>query len=137
MWRLFVFIRDEFYGETMNVFRTDHRNIYYVPQSVAYFCVGCGELWVRLVVEDQAKTLWQIKVIPCDKCGIGRVWHDYGMNDSLTNALPQKLLAREFLLAHDNPEYYFSHPHALRRHIAEHDRVSLVSRAAFEKLLEF
>lgn len=137
-WKLQVFIHGEYFGETVNAPGTTPAPRFekVIPQSVAYFCVDCGEVWARLVVDDSA-TIWQIKTLPCSKCGIGRIWHDYGMSDLLTGALPKKLLMREFALAFDDPAFYFERPHALRRHITASQHSTLVSRSAVDKLLEF
>lgn len=131
MWRLTAFVRDAFLGETVNVFRTNHKGERFIPQSVAYFCIDCGDIWARLIVHD-TKTIWQVKTLPCEQCGIGRV--DWSLSDLMQAALPQQLLAREFLLAHSEPQFYFDTPHALRRFMTQAETSNALAYALIDSL---
>lgn len=36
----------------------------YAPESLAFFCQTCGELWARVLVEG-SETNWRVEVAPC------------------------------------------------------------------------
>lgn len=37
------------------------------PESVAYFCATCGEIWARVLVEGSASARWLIEQSPCER----------------------------------------------------------------------
>ncbi len=112
-------IHEEFFGQTRNAPRPHVdplRDDKFIPASLAFFCPGCGDVWARFMIDDGLGTLWTSHNRPCAKCGIGSVWQDAPFFAPLMAAMPLKVVAREFLLAMDEPSLYFRN-HLLRRHV--------------------
>lgn len=66
-------------------------------QSVAYFCMECGEVWARRSIFPSSG--WQVAKTVCLKCGDGRLLLDVQVNSFLdgVDSFPLEVLQWDFL----------------------------------------
>ena len=95
------------WGDYMGSFETNH------PQTATtwwhqhrmYTCFQCGEIWARILCDQNHKQTWCHSPNPCDKHGAGSLvagrydWLQFEM-------LPLEALKREFLIAMADPHSY-------------------------------
>ena len=95
------------------------------PDHHAVCCVFCGEIWARFLC-DNPKAKWFFLHQPCERCGTGRLNVDYWIGPE--SGAPDGWLAREFLLALQYGEHYWTFHHC------SHEQFAALSRVPAEDL---
>ncbi|MDE2097538.1 MAG: hypothetical protein KGL39_09855 [Patescibacteria group bacterium] len=101
------FIGNRFFGESTILYT------WASPESTAYFCRTCGEIWARIWVRE---TPWELRQVPCEKhlpVGVadwsstpGSILHPLITKDfcgspqwaSTIEHLPETVIRREFFI---------------------------------------
>jgi len=105
-----VFINDTHIGDSEIGFVTV-RGLVCEPYSHAYFCPCCGEIWARIFIDVEPQH-WMVSTMLCAKHGLGSIWREW--DKEYMDALPIEALKLEFLLAYDDPQWYFDFPYRPR-----------------------
>jgi predicted RNA-binding Zn-ribbon protein involved in translation (DUF1610 family) len=101
MWQTQYYIDNQFVGHS-EIGEVRVREHLVEPESIAYFCPRCGDVWARIVVCDTSR-LWGISNNLCPRHGLGTMWIGYEKEHMA--AFPRELLEREFLLAIADPKW--------------------------------
>lgn len=93
---LHYFLEDKYIGTGVaNDFYTSYMQRW-VPWSMAYFCRDCGNIWARIINDNNPK--WQVRMRRCPKHGPAQLYIPF--QPSYVEGMPIELLAREFLIAY-------------------------------------
>ena len=91
-------------------FQAIHTGLAALPASRAWFCLKCGNVWARMVMEG-GENAWVVTHSLCSKCDIsyrdrsaitwnfvpGSIWPEW-FDEDLVAAIPPSILKREFQL---------------------------------------